>query len=332
MFLGTRWPCRDAQSHGASPANLNCRQTNSDAAPKGQRRRLPADSPGERYCWSAFEPRTLTLSRTVPALSFDIHAPAAAAMCITVWILRKSSSVILLHLRSMIGEVRCDAQMAPLFPSHDMREWCWCGLPVEGLRNLCAFGAWLFSQNSAGMIRVGTRPILWICRSGATQAGGRRVRSACLLGITYYVIRNKFLVDMAFQSGMLHCQRGSNHDREVRRCKQSCADRGSAAGCLLFPNAERGIGAQRVQHRVVDLRRLDALALCPADRHREEVGGQIRHQDQYRASKRLCRIGESVHRRQIRRRDGHQHGRPHDPCRRGQGHQCHHRRRLFERQ
>src|SRR3984885_14588635 len=61
-----------------------------------------------------------------------------------------------------------------------------------------------------------------------------------------------------------------------------------------YRRAEEGI-----QYRLDDLCRLDALALRRRQRHREEMGRQIRHYHQRQAEQRLRRIDQPVHRRKI---------------------------------
>ena len=94
----------------------------------------------------------------------------------------------------------------------------------------------------------------------------------------------------------------------------------------------RSRGQEGVQCRLVDLCRLDAVALCRRCRHRQEVGRQIRHHHQRHPDQRLRRIDQPVHGRQVRRGDRHQHGRAHHPRRRRRRFQRHHHGRLLQRQ
>ena len=72
--------------------------------------------------------------------------------------------------------------------------------------------------------------------------------------------------------------------------------------------AGAGRGKERLQGRVVDLCRLDAVGLRRRVRHREKMGRQIRHQYRGQAIQRLRRIDQSIYGGRLRRRDHHQHG------------------------
>ena len=94
----------------------------------------------------------------------------------------------------------------------------------------------------------------------------------------------------------------------------------------------RSRGEEGVQCRLVDLCRLDAVALCRRFRHRQEVGRQIRHHHQRHPDQRLRRIDQPVHGGQVRRGHRHQHGRAHHPRRRRRRFERHHHGRLLQRQ
>ena len=104
-----------------------------------------------------------------------------------------------------------------------------------------------------------------------------------------------------------------------------------AVGCAAC-TAACGGAEEGIQHRLDDLCRLDAVALRGRGRHRQEVGRQVRHQHQRHADQRLRRIDQPVHRRQVRRRDPHQHGRADHPGRRRRRHHGADHRRLLQRQ
>ena len=110
-----------------------------------------------------------------------------------------------------------------------------------------------------------------------------------------------------------------------------CSSRLLAAGAAGHA-ARQGRRKNHFQGRLEHLRRLDAVGLRRAERHPQEVGRQVRHQDRAHADQRLRRVDQPVHRRQVRRLRDDQHGHADDSRRGRRGFHRADRRRLLQRQ
>ena len=103
-------------------------------------------------------------------------------------------------------------------------------------------------------------------------------------------------------------------------------------GRLVARQPRGRAAARQLPDRVEHLRRLDAVGLRRSRGHRQEMGGQVRHQHRGRPDQRLRRVDQSLHGRVVRRRHADQHGRAHDSGCRRRGHDRADSRQHLERQ